>query len=220
MIASRLINEDILALNTHDDIEEARNRMDEYSVTHFPVVDDDLFIGIISESDIDDLENQELILQRNILRFDNYYVNESQYVFDVLKLASNQKLSIIPVVDTDGRYIGSITQRDIISFFSESMSVDYPGGVFILEVSINDYSLTEIANIVETNDAKVLSAHIVSKVNSAKIDVIIKVSKIDLGSILQTLERYGYKIVASFQENVDYEELKDNYDSLINYLRI
>ena len=220
MIASRLINEDILALSSEDNIGEAINRMNEYKVSDFPVVDGDQFIGVISEKDIDNLENHDLVLQKDFLHFDNHYVNENQYIFDVLKMASYQKLTIIPVVDNEGRYVGCITQSDIIRFFSESMSVDYPGGVFVLELSINDYSLTEIANIVETNDAKVLSAHIVSNVNSTKIEVIIKVSKIDLGSILQTLERYGYKVVASFQENLDYEELKDNYDSLINYLKI
>ncbi|HJN06150.1 MAG TPA: CBS domain-containing protein, partial [Bacteroidales bacterium] len=99
-------------------------------------------------------------------------------------------------------------------------SVDYPGGVIVLEVSVNDYSLTEIANIVESNDAKVLSSYILSKVNSTKLEVIIKVSKLELGSILQTFERFGYQVNASFEEDVDLDELKDNYDSLINYLNI
>jgi hypothetical protein len=138
----------------------------------------------------------------------------------VLKLASNQKLSLIPVINKNGIYSGSITQNDIISFFAESMSVDFPGGVIILEVSVNDYSLTEIANIVESNEAKVLSSYILSKVDSTKIEVIIKVSKLDLGPILQTFERFEYRVIASFGEQVDYSELKDNYDSLINYLNI
>ena len=138
----------------------------------------------------------------------------------MLKLISDQKLSLVPVIDDKGNYIGCITQSDLISFFAESMSVDYPGGVIVLEVSVNDYSLTEIANIVESNDAKVLSSYILSKVNSTKLEVIIKVSKLELGSILQTFERFGYQVNASFEEDVDLDELKDNYDSLINYLNI
>lgn len=220
MIASLLIKEDILPLNLNDDIEEALSRMSEYNVSHFPVADNGRFVGVIAEEDIFNLENYDVKLGSISLHFEKYYVNDSQYIFDVLKMASNQKLSIIPVVDEGNQYVGSITQNDIIRFFAESMAVDYPGGVVVLEVSINDYSLTEIANIVETNDAKVLSSHIVSKVDSTKIEIIIKVSSIELGAILQTFERYGYKILASFQESVDYDELKGNYDSLINYLNI
>lgn len=220
MIASQLIKEDILPLDLNDTFNEALGRMSEYKVSHFPVTDNGKFIGVIAEKDIYDIENQEVELRKECLHFENYYVLVNQYIFDVLKLSSGQKLSLIPVVDDNGKYLGSITQNDIIAFFAESMAVDNPGGVFVLEVSINDYSLTEIANIVETNDAKVLSSHIVSNVNSTKIEVIVKVSKIDLGPILQTFERYSYKILASFQSSVDYDEIKDNYDSLINYLNI
>lgn len=220
MIASILIKEDILPLDIHDNVEEALTRMNDYKVSHFPVVDSGKFIGVISDSDIDNLENHNAELKKECLHFDNYYVTGSQYIFDIVKMASNQKLSIIPVVDDAGLYLGCITQDSIVSFFAQSMAVDNPGGVVVLEVSIVDYSLTEIANIVETNNAKVLSSHIVSKVDSTKIEVIIKVSSIDIGAILQTFERYGYKVVASFQENIDYDELKENYDSLINYLNI
>ncbi len=220
MIASLLIKEDILPLTLNDNIEEALSRMNDYKVSHFPVSDNGRFIGIIAEKDILSLDNKYAELQKECLHFENYYVNSQQYIFDIIKMASNQKLTIIPVVDDSGGYVGCITHDAIIDFFAVSMAVDNPGGVVVLEVSINDYSLTEIANIVETNDAKVLSSYIVSNINSTKIEVIIKVSKIDIGAILQTFERYGYPILASFQEKIDYDEIKGNYDSLINYLNI
>ncbi len=220
MIASRLIKEDILPLNLTDTVREALGRMNEYKVSHFPVVAEGRFIGVVSEKDIDNQENIDGDLQKDLIHFDKLYVNEHQYIFDVLKLASNQKLSLIPVIDENGVYIGCITQNDIVRFFAESMSVDNPGGTIILEVSVNDYSLTEIANIVESNDAKVLSSYILSRVSSTKLEVIIKVSKLDIGSILQTFERFGYQVSASFGEDVDYSDLKGNYDSFINYLNI
>lgn len=220
MIASRLIKEDILALNIHDTVDEAISRMIEYKVSNFPVTDEGQFVGMVTEKEIFELDDTDAVLQKEFFHFENYHVNENQYIFDILKMASNQKLSIIPVVDEVGNYMGSITQEDIIAFFAKSMSVDFPGGVVILEVSQNDYSLTEIANIVETNDAKVLSSYIVSRIDSTKMEVIVKVSKIDLGSILQTFERYGYHIVASFEESISVDDLKDNYDQLINYLNI
>ncbi|MFK5855730.1 MAG: CBS domain-containing protein [Bacteroidota bacterium] len=220
MNAAQLMTEEILPLSLSDTANEALNRMNEYKVTHFPVADEGKFIGVISEKNIYNHENINRELQKEFIYFDNYYVNEQQYIYDVLKLANNQKLSLIPVVDGKGLYVGSITQNNIISFFAKSMSVDLPGGVIVLEVSINDYSLTEIANIVESNNAKVLSSYIVSDVNSTKLEVIVKVSKLELSSLLQTFERYGYQVNASFGEEIDYDELKDNYDSLINYLNV
>ena len=220
MIASRLIKEDILPLKITDTVREALSRMNEYKVSHFPVAGEGKFLGVVSEKDIDNQENLNRKLQKDLIRFDNFYVNEHQYIFDVFKLASNQRLSLIPVIDEKGIYIGCITQNDIVRFFAESMSVDNPGGTIILEVSVNDYSLTEIANIVESNDAKVLSSYIVSRISSTKLEVIIKVSKLDIGSILQTFERFGYQVNASFGEDVDYSDLKDKYDSFINYLNI
>ncbi len=220
MNASNLITEEILPLSLNDTASEALNKMNEYKVSHFPVAHKGRFIGVISEKDIYNNENIEKKLQKDFIHFDNHYVNEQQYIYDVLKLANTQKLSIISVVDDKGLYVGCITQSDIINFFAKSMSVNLPGGVIVLEVNINNYSLTEIANIVESNDAKVLSSYIVSDVNSTKLEIIIKVSKLDLSSLLQTFERYGYQINASFGEEINYDDIKENYDALINYLNV
>lgn len=219
MIASLLIKEEILPLGLDDKVYEAVVRMNEYKVSHFPVTDDGVFIGLISEKNIFSDDNEAKI-DSQTLQVEDCYVEKNRYVFDVLKIASNFKLSIIPVVDESNKYIGSITLPDLLDFFTQSMAVDNPGGVVVLEVSENDYSLTEIANIIESNDAKVLSTYIISQKNSTKIKVIVKVSRIDLGAILKTFDRYGYTIVASFQENIDYEDVKENYDSLMNYLKI
>jgi hypothetical protein len=111
--------------------------------------------------------------------------------------------------------VGSNGAESTEFIYASSIQIDN-----IMEVSITDYSLTEIANIVESNDAKVLSSYIVSNVNSAKLEVIIKVSKLDLSSLLQTFERYNYQVNASFGEEADYANINDNYDSLMNYLNI
>jgi len=220
MIAKQLISEDIFPLSLSNTANEALSRMIEYKVSHFPVVENGKFIGVISEQNIYNHTNLDKELREELIYFENYYVSEQQYIFDILKLTEGNKLSLVPVVDGKGLYIGCISIGNILSFFAKSMSVNSPGGVIVLEVSSNDYSLTEIANIVESNDAKVLSTYVVSETNSTKLDVIIKVSKLDLGSLLQTFERYGYKINASYGEEFDYDNIKDNYDSLINYLNV
>lgn len=220
MIASRLIKEEILPLKMTDTFREAFSRMSEYKVSHFPVVEEGKLLGVVSEIDVENHENPDDRLSNDIIHFDNLHVNEFQYIIDVLKLSSNRKLSLIPVIDEKATYIGSITQNDIVVFFAESMSVNNPGGVIILEVSGADYQLTEIASIVESNDAKILSTYILSGKDSTIFEVIIKISKLDLNAILQTFERFKYNVVASFGQDKYYSDLKDNYDSLIKYLNI
>ncbi len=219
MIASMLIKEDILPLQINDSMDSALSAMNEYKVSHFPVVNGNKFAGIITEKDILNIDSVDLPITEKMLKLENSFVNEHQYVYDVLKFASESKLSLIPVTDDSGSYVGSISQKDLVGFFAESMSVHMPGAVIILEVSENDYSFTEIANIVESNDSKILSTFIISKPDSTKIEVVLKISKIDPGAILQTFDRYSYKVIASYQESSNYDELKDNYESLMNYLK-
>lgn len=220
MIASKLISEDILPLTLSDTLKEALNRMQEYRVMHFPVADNGMLIGVISEKDIYSYPKSNDIINKQLLNLENCYVVDDQYVFDVLHLVDDKKLTIIPVVDKGGRYVGCITQTDIIGFFTNSMSINLPGGVIVLEVNVSDYSLTEIANIVESNDAKVLTSYILSRHDSTQMEVVIKVSKIDLAAIIKTFERYEYRVIAYFGEEYNYNELKSNYDSLMNYLKI
>ncbi len=219
MIASALIKEDVLPLQVTDTVEDALFRMNEYKSTHFPVCEEGKLIGLLMEKELIGLKKNST-LKKEKVHIEPYFVKDYQNLYDVVGFASDKSLTIIPVNDDSGGYIGSITQRNLIDFFADSLSVNSRGAVIILEVSDNDYSLTEISNIIESNDSKILSTFIISKPDSTKIDVVIKLSKLDLRAIIQTFERYKYKIIASYQENYDYEELRENYDSLMNYLKI
>jgi hypothetical protein len=98
--------------------------------------------------------------------------------------------------------------------------LENPGGVIVLEMSQNDYDLSEIARIVESNDAKVLSLFISTHVDSTRLEVVLKLNRTDLGGVLQTFDRYGYFVKASFGDEEDHDDLKENYDSLMNYLNL
>jgi hypothetical protein len=127
---------------------------------------------------------------------------------------------LIPVLDAEKRYQGSILPSDLLIFFSQSLSADSPGGVIVLEVSESDYSLTEIANIVESNDAKVLHVLLNNKANNSRLQVIVKVNAMNIGAILKTFERYNYTVDAFFGQDISQEDLKEHYESLMNYLKL
>lgn len=220
MIARHLITNEILNLKTSDTGKIALGWMDEYKVSHLPIVNNEVFLGLISEQDIYSLDNLDEPLGNHALSLKNPYVNEHQHVYDVLKLIHQLGLTLIPVLDDHDKYLGCITTVSLLQFLAKSYSVENPGGVIVLELSEQDYSLTEISNIVESNDAKILSVFLSNHLNSTRLEVIIKVNKIDLGSILQTFDRYKYVVKASFTEDEDQEDLKERFDSFMNYLSI
>ena len=140
---------------------------------------------------------------------------------EVMELASELQLSVIPVLDDNNHYLGAISLTDLLHYFADVSSLKQPGGIIVLELNTNDYSLSQIAQIVESNDAKILSLYITSPLNSTKLEITLKINRKDLTSIIQTLIRYDYIIKASFMDENDLNSLYENrYDSFLKYLSI
>lgn len=220
MFAKQLITDDIIPLKTSDTGAQALAFMDDYKLSHLPIVNNVEYLGMISEDDIYVSNNFDQPLGNHQLSSVNSYVTENQHVFEVLTLISEQKLSIVPVLDKKNRYLGSITAQNLIENLANVFSVNQPGGLIILEMCGKDYSLSEISQIVESNNGKVLSLNITSNVNSSIIEVAIKLNIKEIKAIVQTFNRYNYNIKASYTESDDFDDLKDRYDSLMNFLEI
>lgn len=220
MIARQLVSENILPLKTSDTGTIALKWMDENKVSHLPIVNSGNYVGLISEKDILDLNDYEQVLGNHSLSLDQVFVRDTQHIYEIIELFEKHLLSILPVVDNNDIYIGSITTQSLLTYLSSSFSVNMPGGVIVLEMSQNDYSLTEISNIVESNGAKILSCFLGSHTNSTFLEVIIKLSTTEMDAILQTFARYNYIVKATFGDHEDVEDMKDRYDSLMNYLNI
>jgi CBS domain-containing protein len=116
------------------------------------------------------------------------FVTSSQHIYEVMELASELQLSVVPVLDNENKYLGVITLTDLLHYFADVSALKQPGGIIVLDLNANDYSLTQIAQIVESNDAKVLSVYITSPVNSTKMEVTLKINRRDLTSIMQTFQ--------------------------------
>ncbi|MCF8349489.1 MAG: CBS domain-containing protein [Bacteroidales bacterium] len=220
MIARQLIQEEVLPLLFTETVSQALVRMDDYKVSHFPVVDQGFFQGVVVEKELLGLADISQPISPEIIHYEDFYINDDQIVYDLLALVSKQKLSIIPVIDAENHYLGCITISSLLGFLSHSLSADSPGGVIVLEVSEVDYSLTEIANIIESNNAKILNVLLLSGLDSTRLTVIIKVNLINISFILRTFDRYKYNVWASFGEDIGQEDMKENYDSLMNYLKM
>jgi len=220
MLAKDLVESAVIPLKTSDTGARALQWMDENKVTHLPIVNNEEYLGLIAESDISACKNLDEPIGSCPLSLSNAYVYQKQHIFEVVKMVSVMSLSLVPVIDEKKRYLGVITLPNLIHKFAEISAINNPGGIIVLELNANDYTMTEIADIIESNDAKILSSYVTSHPDSIKLDVTLKLNKMDLNGILQTFERYNYTVKASFFENDMLDDLYDRYDSLMKFLNI
>ena len=220
MLVKDIISDTIVALKTSDSASLALSLMEEFKVSHLPIVNNVELLGLISEEDILSINIPDEPLGNHKLSLSRPFINDDQHIFEAIRIFSELKLSILPVLDRKNNYLGMITLLDLVQNLSKIISLNNPGGIIVLELNQNDYSLTEISQIIESNDAKVLNLYLTSYPNSTKIDLTLKINKIDLTQVLKTFNRYNYIIKASFSEHQYIEDLKDRYDLLMNYLNM
>jgi len=219
MIAENLLSQSIIPLKTSDTGEEALSIMNDYYVKHLPIVNNRQLLGLIGEEDILDHDVLEAVGSYD-LSLNRPYAQSGDHVYKVLHLVSEYKLTVIPVVDREDNYLGVISQDDLLRFFASIGSFTEPGSIIVLEMSKIDYTLAQIAQIVESEQAAILSSFITSTLDSTRIDVTIKINKPEVNSIIATFERFDYKVKASFQEATYFDSLKDRFDMLMTYLNV
>jgi acetoin utilization protein AcuB len=220
MIAKQLISDIISPLTLNDSAAIALSWMDDLKVMHMPVVNEQEYIGLLSEHQIFELSDFDAAFSDLKLQFEQVYVFEQQHILDAIRIFSEHKVSVLPVLDDKRNYVGCITYSRIMDSFAKITSVNNPGGIIVLEMSSKDYSVSQIAQIVESNDARILSLFITSHTDSTKIEVSLKINKIEIGPILQTFSRYDYTIKASYSDEESSDDLKNRYDSFMKYLNI
>lgn len=219
MLAKDLLSDIVVALKPSDSGAMALRLMDEQRVFHLPVVKHKNLLGLISETAINSMGNLNQTISDSKIPLIRPYVLYTQHFYDVIRIMASEQLSLVPVLDQKNHYLGCITIERLAGLMADISAVKQPGGIIVLEVNNQSYSLSEIARIVESNDAKVLSAYITSFPESSRLEVTIKVNVLDISSVIQTFNRYNYIITASFSEDSKMDDLLESrYESLMNYL--
>lgn len=221
MVAKDLISEVIPALKTSDVGQTALNWMEIFRISHLPIVNNQEFLGLISDADIYDMNQANEPIGNHQLTLLKPYIRSDQHIFEVVGLASRLKLSVVPVLDKKNRYEGVITTNDLIRHIAGISSMDQHGGIIVLDLVERDYSLTQIAQIVESNNVKILSMYITSPPESTRLEVTLKVNTTDLTSVIRTFERYNYEVKTWVTTNDSMESLySERFDLLMKYLNI
>jgi acetoin utilization protein AcuB len=221
MVAKDLISEVIPSLKTSDLGQTALNWMEIFRISHLPIVNNQDFLGLISDADIYDMNRPEEPIGNHTLTLFKPYVDADQHIFEVIGLASRLKLSVVPVLDSNKHFKGVITINDLIRHLAGISSMDQPGGIIVLELIERDYSLSQIAQIVESNNIKVLSMYITSPPESTKLEVTLKVNTGDLVSVIKTFERYNYEVKTWVTTDDSMDRFySERFDHFMKYLDI
>lgn len=219
MIAAELISKTLAPLQTSDTGEEALTIMNIYHVKHLPIVNHEQLLGIISEDDILNNDLDEAIGSFD-LKLSKAFALQQEHLFEVLSKMAEFNLTVIPVVDDLDNYQGLITQEDLLQFYANSFSFTEPGSILIVETSRIAYSLSEVARIIESENAIILSSFLTKDPETEQVYLTLKINKQDLQHIIATLKRYEYHIKASFTETEYIDGLKDRYEALMKYLSV
>lgn len=220
MFAAKLIRDNVPPLKPGDTCGRALAWMEELRVNALPLIKGREYLGLVNKSSITNPSLSNTTLQEAELPLNRVFVYENQHVYDLAKVASIHKLDIVPVLNNEQEYSGLVTVNDLVAYFAESKSVYMPGGIIILDMLLKDYTMSQIAQIVESDGAHLLSASVSATSDPQRIELTIKIDKVDISRILSALYRYNYNVVASYNQSEFSDDLQNRYDSLMHYLSI
>lgn len=220
MTAKSLIALDIPSLSVEQTGRDAFHLLSDFHVKHLPVVDKGQLVGLLSEEDIFNHKLYDPIASYDLSLIRRFAVRESEHIFEVMRVMGDNRLTVIPVINDEGTYLGLITQNDLLRYFANMYSFSEPGAVLVLEMTRRDYSLATIARIVEEEDVKILNAFVTSIPDPDDVQVTLKLNRHDLGRTIASLERHGYEVKETFSEIEHSDSLKERYESLMNYLNV
>lgn len=212
------INNDIKAIGIEDTIESVQDFFADLSFSHFPVLENGIYIGSISGDDIETFDSDKKV---NDYRYtlEGFFARKNMIWLDVLEVFARNHTSVVPVLDEKNTYIGYYDITDVVKFFHETPFLKEMGGIIIVEKNINDYSMSQIAQIVESNNGKLLGLF-VSNVELDQVQITIKITLGAMNEIIQTFRRYNYEIISEHQEDNYLNALKERSDYLDKYLNI
>ncbi len=214
----QFINNDYKALDSQETIAEVQDFFSDISFSHFPVVEDGVYLGCIAAEDSETFDSDKKIIDYRFT-LEGFYVRTTTIWLDVLEVFAKNHTNLVPVLDSNNNYVGYYEMEDVMRFFHETPFLKEPGGIIVVQKPILEYSMSQITQIVESNNGKLLGLF----VSEAAVDSVVVTLKISLGAmneIIQTFRRYNYEILSDHQEDNYINNLKERSDYLDKYLNI
>jgi predicted transcriptional regulator len=220
MLTRDLLTQTLPHLKLRDKVFQALQLMNDYHVTHLPIVDDEKYIGLISEEILLHAEDDNAELSAFLSAFLNISVRDNEHLLSVIQDTVENDLSIMPVVNEDNELLGCITKDDLLRNASEFMSLNEPGGIIVLELDPKQYSFNELSRLIESNDAQITQLNTSTDSDTGLLTATIKINKADVADVVASLQRHEYNVKYYFGEELYENEVRSNYENLMNYLKI
>jgi len=215
---SEYINNDFKPFSNYESVTAIQDFFTDVNYSHFPVMDNEVYIGSVSAVDAETFESQKRISDYRY-SLEGFFVRTTMNWMDVLEVFARYNATIVPILDETNKYVGYYEITDIIKFLNETPFLKETGGIIIVEKPLADYSMSQITQIVESNNGKLLGVF-VSEANSEKVQVTIKTTLEGINEIIQSFRRYNYEIVSEHHEDNYLNTLKERSEYLDKYLNM
>jgi predicted transcriptional regulator len=194
--------------------------MADFHVSNLAVVNDEKLIGIVMEADLLNAPDESLPIGQLPGQLPKVAVHANAHFIEAVQRANEYNLSVIPVIEKEELYVGSITTADLLQQLGKLTGINEPGGIIVLEMEQINFSFSELSKLVETNDAHIVQLNSYMDNQSKMFYVTIKINKFEIADIIATFQRYDYVVKYFFGEELYENDLRSNYEHLMNYLNI
>ena len=220
MLTAELINNNIPRLQLQDSVSKALQLTGDYRVTHLPVVSEEKYLGMISEDDLLDVEEEKGTIEFLQHTFINAFVKENEHFLNAVKCSNQFETTIVPVINDEKELVGVITVTDLLKALGDFSGANEIGGIIILEMERLQFAISEISRIVESNDATILHLNSTIQPDTGLLTVSLHLSKKEIAAIVSSFERYEYDVIYYFGDEKFENEIHSNYRHLMSYLDI
>ena len=212
------LNNDFKPFKTSDLISDCQDFFAEMPYSHFAVLNENVYIGSIAADDVENFDNEKTVTEYKY-GLEGFFARNTMLWIDVLEVFAKNESNVVPVLDENNTYLGYYQLADVVKFFNETPFLKEKGGVIIVEKPVLDYSFSQISQIVESNNGKLLGAFI-SESTVATVQVTVKIASGSINEIVQTFRRYDYDIISKNEEDNYLSALKERSEYLEKYLSI
>ena len=208
----------IPVFNLEGTLNEVINFFKHTTYSHVAIVENNFFLGVLSENDLETFESGKKIEDYKY-NLESFFALKSTSWLDVLEKFARNECNLLQALDDENQVIGYYDLNDIVGVFIDTPFFTEPGGMLVLAKGIKDYSFSEISQIVESNNSKLLGAFI-TDIRNDVIQITVKISTGNFSEVVQTFRRYNYNILFGNKDDQFIENLKERSDYLDKYLNV
>ena len=220
MLAHELTHNILPQLQLSDTVAKSLQLMNDYKITHLPVVSEEKYLGLISEDDLIDEENKKIAIEFFQNDFIPASVNFNNHFLNAVSVSNHYQTNVIPVVNEANELMGTIAGQELLAALGNFSGANETGAVVVLEMERSQFSISEISRIVESDGAVILHLNMTGKHDSTLLQVTIHLNKKEISTVIAAFERYEYSVSYYSGEELFENEIDNNYRHLMNYLDI